>query len=182
LSSFPPERARSVPKTASVAGRAAYTVRSGDTLGTIADAHGIGLSTLRRLNGMGSRTTRIHPGQKLVVSEAPETVEVADASESTAYRIRRGDTLTTIARRFGVSVEELRRWNQIDSDRIVVGQSITIRGNGGHQPKALASGMRGESRDGWRKSDNPFGTRRWARGSLRDPGHPQSSLDTLLKF
>jgi len=110
-----------------------YTVRSGDTLGTIADAHGIGLSTLRRFNGMGSRTTRIYPGQKLVVSEAAETVEVADASESTAYRIRRGDTLTTIARRFGVSVDELRRWNQIDSDRIVVGQSITIRASGGTQ-------------------------------------------------
>ncbi len=110
-----------------------YTVRSGDTLGTIAEAHGIGLSTLRRLNGMGSRTTRIYPGQRLLVGEAAETVEVADLSESTAYRIRRGDTLTTIARRFGVSVEELRRWNQIDSDRIVVGQSITIRGSGGSQ-------------------------------------------------
>lgn len=129
--SFRPESAPP-PRPAPSPGKT-YTVRSGDTLGTIADAHGIGLSTLRGLNGMGSRTTRIHPGQKLVVSEAPETVEVADASESTAYRIRRGDTLTTIARRFGVSVEELRRWNQIDSDRIVVGQSITIRGSGGSQ-------------------------------------------------
>ena len=125
---------RSVPRPLPVAStRETYTVRSGDTLGTIADAHGIGLSTLRRLNGMGSRTTRIYPGQELVVREAAETAEVADAFESTAYRIRRGDTLTTIARRFGVSVEELRRWNEIDSDRIVVGQSITIRGNGGSQ-------------------------------------------------
>jgi len=32
-----------------------------------------------------------------------------------------------------VSVEELRRWNQIDSDRIVVGQSITVRASGGSQ-------------------------------------------------
>jgi membrane-bound lytic murein transglycosylase D len=112
-----------------------YTVRSGDTLGQIADAHGIGLSTLRRLNGIPSRSTRIYPGQKLVVSDAPEPTEVADisATESTAYRIRRGDTLSTIARRFGVSVEELRRWNGIDSDHIVVGQSLTIRGSGGSQ-------------------------------------------------
>jgi membrane-bound lytic murein transglycosylase D len=110
-----------------------YTVRSGDTLGAIADAHGIGLATLRRLNGMGSRATRIYPGQILVVGEAVKTAEVADVPGSTAYRIRRGDTLTTIARRFGVSVEELRRWNRIDSDRIVVGQSITVRGSGGSQ-------------------------------------------------
>jgi len=131
VSSRPEAAPRSAPKPrpAASAGRT-YTVRSGDTLGAIADAHGIGLSTLRRLNGMSSRSTRIHPGQKLVVSEA---VAVADASESTAYRIRRGDTLSTIARRFGVSVEELRRWNQIDSDRIVVGQSINIRGSGGSQ-------------------------------------------------
>jgi membrane-bound lytic murein transglycosylase D len=110
-----------------------YTVRPGDTLGAIADAHGVGLSTLRRLNGMGSRTTRIYPGQTLVVREAAPPVAVADASESIAYRIRRGDTLTTIARRFGVSVDELRRWNGIDSDRIVVGQSITIRASAGSQ-------------------------------------------------
>jgi LysM repeat protein len=82
---------------------------------------------------MGSRTTRIYPGQTLVVREAAPPVAVADASESIAYRIRRGDTLTTIARRFGVSVDELRRWNGIDSDRIVVGQSITIRASAGSQ-------------------------------------------------
>lgn len=123
---------RAAAPTASGAGRT-YTVRSGDTLGAIAEAHGIGLSTLRRVNGMGSRATRIYPGQELVVGEAVKTAEVADTPESTAYRIRRGDTLSTIARRFGVSVEELRRWNQIDSDRIVVGQSLTIRGSGGSQ-------------------------------------------------
>jgi membrane-bound lytic murein transglycosylase D len=127
-------RPEAAPRTRAVASTGeTYTVRSGDTLGTIADAHGIGLSTLRHLNGMGSRATRIFPGQELVVRQAAETAEVADASESTAYRIRRGDTLTTIARRFGVSVEELRRWNQIDSDRIVVGQSIEIRASGGSQ-------------------------------------------------
>jgi LysM repeat protein len=134
VSSPTPATPRSVPASRSSASAGeTYTVRSGDTLGTIADAHGVGLSTLRRLNGMGSRTTRIYPGQKLVVREAAETAALAAAPESTAYRIRRGDTLTTIARRFGVSVEELRRWNQIDSDRIVVGQAITIRGTGGSQ-------------------------------------------------
>jgi LysM repeat protein len=127
-----PRPAPSARRPAASAGET-YTVRPGDTLGAIADAHGVGLSTLRRLNGMGSRATRIHPGQTLVVREGADPVGVADASESTAYRIRRGDTLTTIARRFGVSVEELRRWNQIDSDRIVVGQSITVRASGGSQ-------------------------------------------------
>jgi membrane-bound lytic murein transglycosylase D len=129
--SRPQKASSSTPRRPAAGVGETYTVRPGDTLGAIADAHGIGLSTLRRLNGMSSRTTRIYPGQVLVVRKAEEAV--ADASEPTAYRIRRGDTLTTIARKFGVSVEELRRWNQIESDHIVVGQSITIKASGGGQ-------------------------------------------------
>jgi membrane-bound lytic murein transglycosylase D len=123
----------SVPRAVSPSTGTTYTVRAGDTLGGIADAHGIGISTLRRLNGMKSKATRIYAGQTLVVSETAERPSVAAAAELTAYRIRRGDTLSIIARRFGVSVEELRQWNGISSDEIFVGQSITVRGAGGSQ-------------------------------------------------
>ncbi|HJS73983.1 MAG TPA: LysM peptidoglycan-binding domain-containing protein, partial [Vicinamibacteria bacterium] len=126
----PPPR---IPRAVSPSTGQTYTVRAGDTLGGIADAHGIGLSTLRRLNGMKSRATRINAGQTLIVSETAERPSVASAAEPTAYRIRRGDTLSVIARRFGVSVEELRQWNGIRSDEIYVGQSITVRGAGGSQ-------------------------------------------------
>jgi LysM repeat protein len=85
---------------------------------------------------MGSRATRIYAGQTLVVSETAERAQPEPdmpAGEASAYRIRRGDTLSVIARRFGVSVEELRQWNGIDSDDIYPGQSITVRGTGGGQ-------------------------------------------------
>jgi LysM repeat protein len=132
-SSAAPAPAAAPEKTAPIAAgaRKTYVVRSGDTLGAIADAHGIGLSTLRRLNGMSRGATRIHPGQKLVVAQ--DSGPVATLDGEAAYRVRRGDSLTTIARRFGVSVDELRRWNQIESDRLMVGQSITIRASGGGQ-------------------------------------------------
>ena len=109
-----------------------YVVGSGDTLGQIADAHRIGLSTLRRLNGMSLRQSRIYPGQKLVVREAEAEAVVADAgspassSGPVSYRIQPGDTLSKIATRFGVSVHEIRRWNRMSSDRIVAGESLTI--------------------------------------------------------
>jgi membrane-bound lytic murein transglycosylase D len=130
-----PRRSASAPRAVAPSAGDTYTVQPGDTLGGIADAHGIGLSTLRRLNGMKSRATRIYAGQTLVVSEAVEREPsvTAAAAEPTAYRIRRGDTLSIIARRFGVSVEELRQWNGIRSDEIYVGQSITVRGVGGSQ-------------------------------------------------
>lgn len=104
-----------------------YVVRPGDTLGQIADAHGIGLSVLRRLNGMSPRSSRIYPGQKLFVSSGSVATAVAAGGSPVTYRVRWGDTLSVIARRFGVSVEELRRWNAIDSDTIVAGQSLTVR-------------------------------------------------------
>jgi len=98
-----------------------YIVQPGDTLGHIAEAHGLGLSVLRRLNGFSSRRTRIYSGQRLRVREAVTADEAA-----TRYRIRRGDTLSTIARRFGVTVGEIRRWNQMSSDQIVTGERLTI--------------------------------------------------------
>jgi len=47
-------------------GTKTYTVRRGDTLGAIADRHGVGLSVLLRANGLGRRST-IRPGQELVI-------------------------------------------------------------------------------------------------------------------
>jgi membrane-bound lytic murein transglycosylase D len=115
-----------------------YTVRPGDTLGGIADAHGVSIASLRRLNGMSSRATRIYAGQVLVVREPDEpTIASAESPSSsagaTSYRVRRGDTLSHIARRFGVSVDDLRRWNQLASDQIAVGDSLTVRLEGGTQ-------------------------------------------------
>jgi membrane-bound lytic murein transglycosylase D len=117
---------RSTPSSAPV--RSAtdiYIVQPGDTLGHIAEAHGLGLSVLRRLNGFSSRRTRIYSGQRLRVREAAAVAE-ASTSGTTRYRIRRGDTLSTIARRFGVTVQEIRRWNQMSTDQIVAGERLTI--------------------------------------------------------
>ena len=102
---------------------ASYTVQPGDTLGQIADDHGIGLSTLRRLNGFSGRRTRIYPGQELTVRET--TVAQATTGPM-SYRIRRGDTLSKIAHRFGVTIQDLRQWNHMSSDRIVAGERINI--------------------------------------------------------
>ena len=112
------QRASAAPR-----GGATYTVQPGDTMGQIADDHGIGLSTLRRLNGFSGRRSRIYPRQELYVREA--TVAQADAGPM-SYRVRRGDTLSKIARRFGVTVEDICEWNDISSDHIIVGERISI--------------------------------------------------------
>ncbi|MCD6489838.1 MAG: LysM peptidoglycan-binding domain-containing protein, partial [Thermodesulfobacterium sp.] len=42
------------------------------------------------------------------------------------YRVRRGDTLERIARRYGTTVSQLRKWNGLRSDRIYVGQRLKV--------------------------------------------------------
>lgn len=101
-----------------------YTVQSGDTLGQIAEDQGVRISTLRRLNGFSRGHTRIYPGQELYVREAPSYAQ-ADVGP-VSYRIRSGDTLSRIARRFGVSVDDIRQWNNMNSDHIVAGDRLTL--------------------------------------------------------
>lgn len=95
-------------------------VRSGDTLSEIAARHGVGVSDLRRWNGLGS--SRIVIGQELRLT--------APASDADTYRVRRGDTLDEIARRYGVSVSEIKAWNGLASSRIYAGQTLTVKHDG----------------------------------------------------
>ncbi|MBT8401920.1 MAG: LysM peptidoglycan-binding domain-containing protein [Rhodothermia bacterium] len=97
-----------------------YTVQRGDNLASIAAKHGLTVASLREWNGI--RGSVIHPGQKLVVSK-----EAAEAAGKTvSYKVRRGDTLGKIARRHGVTVSQLRRWNNLSGTKIVVGQRLKI--------------------------------------------------------
>lgn len=95
-----------------------YSVVSGDSLDKIARRHGTTIADLRRWNNLNS--SRIYPGQKLVVGSQASIAQ-------TTYRIRSGDSLTVIAKRFGVSVTDLMRWNGLRSSRIKQGDTLVIR-------------------------------------------------------
>jgi membrane-bound lytic murein transglycosylase D len=95
-----------------------HVVRSGDTLSTIAVAHGIGLTRLRDLNELTPGATLIHPGQKLRVGSAP-------ANE--VHVVQRGDTLSHIATRHGVKLIDLLSTNSLTMQSIIrPGQSLRI--------------------------------------------------------
>lgn len=98
-------------------GASYYVVKSGDTLGGIASRYGTTWQRLQELNGL-SNPNWIYPGQRLKV-----TVNGYDAQR--AYTIRRGDTLSGIACRLGVSVDHLVQVNHISNpNRIYVGQRL----------------------------------------------------------
>ena len=100
-----------------------YLVRSGDNLGLIAQRHGVKVSDLMRWNNL--RSSRINPGQKLAVGGP-----VAAAGSVQQYRIKKGDNLGLIARRFNVTVDELKRWNGLRSTVIREGGTLEIRSSG----------------------------------------------------
>jgi membrane-bound lytic murein transglycosylase D len=108
-----------------------HVVRAGESLDSIA-------SILHARPSEIAETNSIAPGESL--DEGDElVVPVATAASvhPQRYTVRRGDTLITVADRFGVSVEELRRWNHLSSNTIAPGRAITVA-----EPVKLAPGMR----------------------------------------
>ncbi len=94
-----------------------YKVRSGDTLSEIAEKYGVSTGKLRQWNGL--RGSRIRAGQRLTIYPPEGNVQ--------SHIVRRGDTLDEIARKYGVSIQDLKTWNSLRSSTIHPGQELTVR-------------------------------------------------------
>lgn len=104
-------------QTAKQATSDVYTVKPGDSWWSIATRHGMSMYTLAARNGKTIYTV-IHPGDKLTISGQTAVVR-------RAYTVRRGDTLSGIAGRLGVSVGHLVQTNHIGNlNLIFVGQQL----------------------------------------------------------
>ncbi len=108
--------------------RIRYKVRRGDSLGKIAARHGVSVSDLRSWNNL--RSTRIMAGQRLTIYKktAVTASTGSSGSKSATYRVRKGDSLYSIARRHGVTITQLRRWNSLGSSTVIrPGQRLKVR-------------------------------------------------------
>ncbi len=100
-----------------------HVVRRGETLSEIAAHYGTSVSKLKRWNSI-RRADRIYPGQKILL-EPPRLAE--NEVPRRIHVVRRGESLWTIARRYGVSVSDLASWNDIGrSGMIYPGQRLLI--------------------------------------------------------
>ena len=112
-------------------GTTSYTVQSGDTLSGIARTYKTTVAQLRTLNKLNSDLIRI--GQQLLVpSDDTPTVPAPQQPEkptaATTYTVVSGDTLSRIARDHQTTVSRLMSDNKLSSDRIFVGQRLTVNG------------------------------------------------------
>lgn len=93
-----------------------YKVRRGDTLSTIARKHGLSTKQLANLNGLRGKT-HVRLGQVLKVTTSAKRTQTASRSSGRrstkriSYAVRKGDTLFSISKRYNVTVEQIRDWN-----------------------------------------------------------------------
>lgn len=105
-----------------------HTVQAGDTLWRIASIYGVTVNQLKQWNNLSSDFLSI--GMQLHVTVQDTT---PPPSEGFTYTVRSGDTLWSIATRYGVTVNQLKSWNNLTSDFLSIGMQLNVRG-GDNQP------------------------------------------------
>ena len=115
-----------------------YRVRAGESLTVIAQRHGITLAQLARMNGLSpyrwlySGQILLVPGSAAPVQAAPQPVAQAGAANQNAggvatYTVRPGDSLTVLAKRYGISLPQLLSMNGLTRARwLYVGQVLKV--------------------------------------------------------
>ncbi len=102
-----------------------HQVRPGENLWLIARQYRVSVSDLQRWNNLGGNNL-IRPGQRLMVHMDQATGQTAASTVN--YTVRSGDSLWVIARRHGVGMRDLMRWNNLREDSVLrPGQTLTIR-------------------------------------------------------
>jgi LysM repeat protein len=129
----------SVPRTKASASAAArpgatsrvYVVRSGDTLFDIAIRFRVPMASLLKANHISARSF-IHPGQRIVVrAAAGQAAAPRSRATTTTYRVRAGDTLSSIAEHHHTTVAALARASSISSRALIhPGQVLRVPGRG----------------------------------------------------
>ncbi|MBF8723005.1 MULTISPECIES: lytic transglycosylase domain-containing protein [Pseudomonas] len=105
-----------------------YRVKRGDNLSSIAKAHRVSVRDLQRWNRLSGN--RVKAGQVLALrggSSSGAANRVASSKQrSTQYKVRKGDSLYAVAKRFNVEMKHLKRWNPRSGHALKPGQTLTV--------------------------------------------------------
>ena len=120
-------------KTTKNSGIVYHKIRRGETLGLIAAKYGVSVNQLRDWNNisgnkiMSGKNLRIYPDgttNNFAVNETKNTVTTKNNIYK--YKVKRGDNLSEISEKFGVTVPQLKKWNNISGDNIAAGKTLKI--------------------------------------------------------
>ena len=122
------------PESRSLTGWRQYTIRKGDTLSRIANRTGVPTRVLCEINDINPRRLRIGasilvPGGMDKQEKGERASQPGKRNKRAVYTVAHGDTLYSIARKYGVSVDSLRQANSLKSKAVLqIGQVLHIPG------------------------------------------------------
>lgn len=109
----------------------AHTVSEGETVASIAKKYDVSLPTLRLFNKIGDQPA-LSSGTVLQIPlsqkyrQDPPKFRFNTKAGSRFHRVRKGDTLKSLSRRYGVSAKELSRWNKLRGGKLRVGMTLNV--------------------------------------------------------
>ena len=119
-----------------------HVVRSGETLSGVAKKYRVSTQQVRDANAKIPKSGMLRVGQRLIIPTSGTSAEMRAAIAATesssraparggkTYTVRRGDTLSSIAQRYGTTPSALKRINGLSSDQIRAGQKLRLRSSG----------------------------------------------------
>ena len=118
-----------------------YTVKSGDSLWKIANSYGVSVDSIKSANNLKSDALSI--GQKLLIPVSDTKVEEVKppvSNSGVSYVVVKGDNLYSIANKYGVSVDDIKKYNNLSSNTLSIGQVLNIPGTEQYTTYTVKSG------------------------------------------
>ncbi|RPI73054.1 MAG: LysM peptidoglycan-binding domain-containing protein, partial [Ignavibacteriales bacterium] len=109
-----------------------HRIRRGETLNSIAKRYNVTIPSLKDWNDLSG--TRIYAGRNLKIytdktSSYTSNEDVTSNTSLYRYRVKRGDTISELAEKFGVPSVKIRQWNNMKSNKLIAGKTIKIYTN-----------------------------------------------------
>ncbi|WP_069839121.1 peptidoglycan endopeptidase LytE [Bacillus sp. F56] len=125
-----------------------YKVKSGDSLWKISKKYGMTVNELKKLNGLKSDLLRVGQVLKLKGSSSSSSSSSSSVSTSSTstYKVKRGDSLSKIAKQYGTTVSKLKSLNSLKSDVIYVNQVLKVKGTSTSSSKPASSSSSSSSK------------------------------------
>ena len=105
---------------AAITVKRSYRVRPGDNLTSIAKANKVDVKDLQHWNNLSGKDLKT--GQTLVMQDTSASSD----KKTTRYKVKKGDTLFLVAKRFNVEMQHLKRWNPRSGHALKPGQTLTV--------------------------------------------------------
>lgn len=101
-----------------------HKVKKTETLHSIASKYHVSVDDLKSANNLGS--VQVKKGDTLIIPPRTAKAETVEENPAT-YKVKRGDTVARIAKKTGVSVADLKKWNRLGSKRVKLGQVLALQ-------------------------------------------------------